>query len=1728
MQNSVHKQARKYLRRHKRWKKWQKIVTTLSCIVVFCTVYALILPAITARSETSCGYEEHTHKDSCYKKELICKLEAESEEHAHSEACMGYEKTLVCGQAETEGHTHGEACYIKEEINICGLEENETHAHDASCYQEIETQICGLQESAAHVHGESCYEEISTYVCGMEEGQKTEKHKHTDKCYNSVKKCEKEEHEHKLACFSDPNADVETAEVWKRTFDDVELTGNWSEDLIAIAESQLGYVESTENYIVDEDGDKKGYSRYGDWYGDTYGHWCAMFVSFCLNYAEIPETEIPYEANCQKWVDKLTKLDMYMEMDEYLPEPGDLIFYDKTPSDAKISNHIGIVKEVIVEEGKTTQVKAIEGNASNQVKYVTYDIDDKEILGYGLLPENKNLSKEMVELVQETELFTATATFEEGVLPEKTELKVELLKNAEEEKALESYVQEEGKELLLSQYLGIDFQEKSGNSVEPDGDVRFRIQFNEPVAADETLTQEAEDENTESTSTEWMLYRISDSTEISAVSGEDVSLTETGENEALQTAAFAYEPAAAYAVAAVAADAITVNDFATLKSQIENGTAEVIELKLGSDFSTTSGAIVINGKTVVLDLAGRTITANNGTVFDVVGGGSLTIKDSSFTEGHVSQETLANANVCGNLATYENDVLTYYVTVPSTPDRNTGATIETLQKYTVQIQGKIKAGTNNAIYVAGENSSFTLESGAIVAGTKRAIYQVDGTLNLAGGYICGFKTVDDGGAIQSDNSQVNLTGTVLAANSTDGRGGAIWIRETNLLIKDSAVISGNLSTPDGESGEWGAHYGGGGIYCSGDSSTITMDGGYITNNVSNATGYFDGGGGILISSKAKLYLIDGCITGNKANSGGGIRTNWQNGAFVSMTGGYVCSNHAYSGEGGGISINMGASAQLLAGYVNNNSIGQSNHWGGGGVFCSNGSKIYMLNALITGNRAQGFGGGVAGCSTGRVYIAVKNGGAIYDNIADGSGEHLSGDTSTKNEDHALAFNNEVFMKNGYRDYFCALASTVDGGMLGGYPANWKGSVDGRPVSTKADETLVASSIMGLTAHPTDIGKGAAQTAARLFINGNLSYTHGGGVLANGYLMIGEVGDIDVSARIELSGTKEYLDETGAVLPMEEGQFEFVLSDAKTLTPVTTATNDINGNIIFKDRLPFSEAGVYQYLLTESDPEDTTVTKDTSIYRITVRVGSKTTEGWGIGPGLVEGELVDVKFDMTQYLIENVLIEKKNGENDTEWEEIYNQDPGDSETSAIQIPITSNETFTNYNFESTRIKVIKNWIGENEGHNSIEVTLYQNEKVFDTVELNAANGWSYSWDQLPINAEDGKQYQYRVEEAAVAGYIPTYETITNVATTHYWVPATTLEAGKKYIIATPDSKAAMVVPTAHEFFVAGDQEPVTQQTAELKIGEKTYRDYYLNEDIVAESIFVAKSGSTNKVTSAKAGGRLKLLNEATSLALLIQKNESGSSYLKTSTGFSSGYVSLFEPNVSNGLYGHFEWYLTDDNSDNYRIYYTGDAFNAQAVSAGKVGTAMSGNVKLYTRVAGPVKDKEIIYVITNEKAENITYGLDVTKVSSDDENVTLKGAEFVLKDANGNILNFLPVKTSGAYTYSVQASNETTTKLVTDSLGKLVLTGLPAGKYTLEETKAPTGYKVAAPQEVVLGEDITNPTLKIKVVDYREDEFIMPETGGIGTNKFTIGGLLLMMSSLLLGVTVKRQRERRMR
>ena len=114
MFDDIQKILEKLNANHRRYRTWQKVVSVLACITVFCTTYALILPAITLESspDVICGMEEHTHTSDCYERTPVLVCENTDPEHVHTDECYQVDSVIICGKQE---HKHAEACFPKEE-----------------------------------------------------------------------------------------------------------------------------------------------------------------------------------------------------------------------------------------------------------------------------------------------------------------------------------------------------------------------------------------------------------------------------------------------------------------------------------------------------------------------------------------------------------------------------------------------------------------------------------------------------------------------------------------------------------------------------------------------------------------------------------------------------------------------------------------------------------------------------------------------------------------------------------------------------------------------------------------------------------------------------------------------------------------------------------------------------------------------------------------------------------------------------------------------------------------------------------------------------------------------------------------------------------------------------------------------------------------------------------------------------------------------------------------------------------------------------------------------------------------------------------------------------------------------------------------------------------------------------------------------------------------------------
>ena len=314
-----------FLGKHKKFRTDSKKLATIflvsAFIVAIIVFWWLKLVGITVTGEAFCGLDEHTHSSACYVSELICDY-AEETTNAESE-----EET-----EEEPGEESGEEALSEEEETESSDEDitEETHTHSAECC--VTTLVCTAVE---HIHTEECY--------------------------------------------PDKTADMETVSDWIATLSGVEITNDIPENLVKIANSQMGYEESNNNFEYDSEGNKNGYTRYGEWYGNPYGKWNTMFVAFCLHYSNINNDAELKCAGAEAMRHAWQQRGVYKDEGEHTPERGDLVFVD-TDGDGK-ADTVGI----IVFTGKDV-LQVVMGDSNNKVENVFLDIDDS-IIGYGLTGE---------------------------------------------------------------------------------------------------------------------------------------------------------------------------------------------------------------------------------------------------------------------------------------------------------------------------------------------------------------------------------------------------------------------------------------------------------------------------------------------------------------------------------------------------------------------------------------------------------------------------------------------------------------------------------------------------------------------------------------------------------------------------------------------------------------------------------------------------------------------------------------------------------------------------------------------------------------------------------------------------------------------------------------------------------------------------------------------------------------------------------------------------------------------------------------------------------------------------------------------------------------------------------------------------------------------------------------------------------------------------------------------
>lgn len=350
-------------------RRYTAFVLALAMITTLFVNWQLHGVGISMTAQYQCGEEEHTHTADCYTKVLTCGYEEGELENADEVAAAAATSQPTIEeepaplslepQIEFVPHEHTDDCYTEVQTLTCMEEE---HVHDDDCFDpEDGSLICDKFE---HTHDESCYTTEYELTCGLEEGELVEQvveptqsaalaamavaepvalapmvdtvepiyHHHTDACYEEVLTCPLPEHHHTVACLSDTSADLETPEEWQAANAEAVMTGNWAEDLVSVAQTQLGYEQSEKNFEIDPaDGvTLRYYSRYGQSYGNPYGEWDVMFLSYCLKYAGIPQSAIPQEASVLALRSSMSDMDWLLDgEDGSAADVGDIVIYNK-------------------------------------------------------------------------------------------------------------------------------------------------------------------------------------------------------------------------------------------------------------------------------------------------------------------------------------------------------------------------------------------------------------------------------------------------------------------------------------------------------------------------------------------------------------------------------------------------------------------------------------------------------------------------------------------------------------------------------------------------------------------------------------------------------------------------------------------------------------------------------------------------------------------------------------------------------------------------------------------------------------------------------------------------------------------------------------------------------------------------------------------------------------------------------------------------------------------------------------------------------------------------------------------------------------------------------------------------------------------------------------------------------------------------------------------------------
>ena len=651
--------------------------------------------------------------------------------------------------------------------------------------------------------------------------------------------------------------------------------------------------------------------------------------------------------------------------------------------------------------------------------------------------------------------------------------------------------------------------------------------------------------------------------------------------------------------------------------------------------------------------------------------------------------------------------LTYYET-KSTPNTDGLCTTETTYRHNVTGFGAIVAASDHGsvkqVVTVNEGGMLDLKGGMITTAANLSdnghVILSTGKVKIEGGYVTNGNRGGWGGGlcITGANASLEMTDGVVAGNKA-ASGGGVYADNGATLKLTGGIISGNATYGEADGL-------GGGILVSGGS--VTVSGGYITNNKYAKFCGHDGwgnhgGAGLAANNGAHVTISGGKITGNYSEEAGGgvyVTNQDQSGmAWLDITGGIIASNVSYRSEGAGIRVGQQVDAMINGTpnskvYITHNRCMSRFDWGGGGIFVQGNSnegmektagRLFVYNSYISSNTAGGYGGGVAVCPTGKTLVTNTEGTAIFGNSSadsdqnfkeynrvDGSGNdgtpHLSagGAEGTNKTEDRDAYDSETFRTYGHADFFLAATghttpvAVVSGKMLGDIDAKYSGSIElNDPITIPANGVAQVKNSIGLTSAVSATDKAVTEAVQKnkvtTFITDNYSWNHGGGIMSNGDLYLGQPADTYVYPSLKLKATKAL-----SGRKINKGEFSFTVYRKDSVdpfasgvfnhdvcTPVGTASNVDGGNITFnlgEQSAANGTAGTITYYLVENAGKVSGITYDPAVYEIKVTVEDHSTVLMTVPTRNDPNKTIEIKIH--NYEIKNVsAVEHSEGKTD---------------------------------------------------------------------------------------------------------------------------------------------------------------------------------------------------------------------------------------------------------------------------------------------------------------------------------------------------------------------------------------------------------------------------------------------------------------------------------------------------